>query len=250
MIIFPAIDLRRGCCVRLTQGAPEAETVYGDDPVAMAQRWQAAGAVWLHLVNLDGALNADHTAARSSDLSINLCMLRDIVASTRLLVQFGGGIRTIEDVELALRLGATRVILGTAALRQPELISQAIARFGAPCIGVGLDARDGWVATHGWQQTSVVRAGELGQAMRQRGAEWAVYTDIARDGMLSGVNAAATATLARQTGLQVIASGGVASLDDVRRVRQTGGDGVIGLIVGKALYTGAVDLAQAIALAG
>lgn len=250
MIIFPAIDLRKGKCVRLTQGRPDTETVFSDDPAVMALRWEMAGARWLHVVNLDGALAGTlHAGGDLGDLPINLQVLHDIVHTVHIPVQFGGGMRTWNDVELILDLGAARVILGTAALQRPELISETIARFGAARIGVGLDARDGKIATHGWQKTSEVGVAELGCEMRRRGVEWAVYTDISRDGMLTGVNALATAALARETGLQVIASGGVASLDDVRAVKQTEADGVVGMIIGKALYTGAVDLATAIQIA-
>lgn len=250
MIVYPAIDLRRGNCVRLRQGEPEDETVYGDDPVAIARRWAAAGDGWLHVVNLDGAFAGTlRSATTPGRLPVNMSRLRDIAAAVDVAIQFGGGIRTLEDVELALSLGAKRVVLGTIAVRHPELVSQAIERLGSERIVAGIDARDGMVTIRGWQETSSVTAVSLGREMRQRGVEWAVYTDISRDGMLSGVNVSATAVLAMQTGLRVIASGGVASLDDIRALKEVEGVGVAGVIIGKALYSGEIDLAQAVAVA-
>ena len=251
MIVFPAIDLRRGKCVRLIQGEPGAETVYDDDPLSVARQWAAAGAQWLHVVNLDGAFAGSLQSGRKQDeLPMNLCCLRDIASEVDIPIQFGGGVRTFKDVERVLSLGARRVILGTVAVRRPERVSAAIERFGPEQIVVGIDARNGMVATSGWQQMSRMTAIELGRHMQQRGVEWVVYTDINRDGMLSGVNASATATLAVQTGLQVIAAGGVASLEDIRAVKEVESSGVAGVIIGKALYTGAVDLKQAVTLAG
>jgi phosphoribosylformimino-5-aminoimidazole carboxamide ribotide isomerase len=250
VIVFPSIDLRKGRCVRLLQGEPDAETVYSADPVAVAQRWAAEGEHWLHVVNLDGAFAGSFQLRTSTtQLPVNLEMLRTIASEIGLSIQYGGGIRTLDDIELALELGAARVVLGTVAVRQPELVSSAIERFGPQCIVVGIDARDGMVSTLGWQETSSVRAIDLGREMQQRGVRWAVYTDISRDGMLSGVNVSATAILAMQTGLQVIASGGVASLDDIRALKEVEANGVAGVIIGRALYTGAVDLGQAIAIA-
>jgi phosphoribosylformimino-5-aminoimidazole carboxamide ribotide isomerase len=251
VIVFPAIDLRRGKCVRLIQGEPEAETVYGEDPLAVAHEWAASGARWLHIVNLDGAFAGSlQSGQKGGELPLNLCCLRDIASEVDIPIQFGGGVRTFRDVERILNLGVQRVILGTVAVRRPERVSAAIARFGPERIVVGIDARNGMVATSGWQEMSRVTAIELGRQMQQRGVKWVVYTDISRDGMLSGVNVSATATLAVQTGLQVIASGGVASLEDIRAVKEVESSGVAGVIVGKALYTGDVDLRRAIVVAG
>jgi phosphoribosylformimino-5-aminoimidazole carboxamide ribotide isomerase len=251
VIVFPAIDLRGGKCVRLVQGEPGAETVYGEDPVSIARKWADAGAQWLHIVNLDGAFAGSlHSGHKRDKLSLNLCCLRDIASEVTIPIQFGGGVRTFRDVERVLGLGAQRVILGTVAVRRPERVSAAIERFGPDRIVVGIDARNGMVATRGWQEMSRVTAIELGRQMQQRGVEWIVYTDISRDGMLSGVNVSATATLAMQTGLRVIAAGGVASLQDIRAIKEVESSGVAGVIVGKALYTGDVDLGQALDLAG
>lgn len=255
MILFPAIDLRRGRCVRLRQGQADQETVYGDDPAAMARRWVKEGAAWLHVVNLDGAFGEGGTlptgsrpGAETQSIGarpINLQRLAEIRAAVPgTPVQFGGGVRTLDDIQTALDLGATRVVLGTVAVRQPELVVQALRRFGAARIVVGIDARDGQVATHGWQQTSAITAQALGREMRLRGVTHVVYTDIARDGMLSGVNIDATAALAAATGLQVIASGGVASVNDITRLKAR--EGIAGVIVGQALYTGAVSLPEAL----
>jgi phosphoribosylformimino-5-aminoimidazole carboxamide ribotide isomerase len=251
MIVFPAIDLRQGRCVRLRQGRAEDETVYGDDPAAVARAWVAQGARWLHVVNLDGAFGTPATGTRRP---VNLERLVEICAAVPATpVQFGGGLRSLDDVATALELGATRVILGTVAVQDPGLVAEALQQFGPERIVVGIDARDGRVATHGWQQTTDVTAAVLGQAMRDRGVTTVVYTDIARDGMLSGVNVQATADLARTSGLRVIASGGVASLADLVHLRAAqarlahGGSAgrIEGVIVGQALYTGAVSLPDA-----
>ena len=242
MIIYPAIDLRQGRCVRLQQGLREKETVYGDDPALVARRWAAEGAAWLHVVNLDGAFGDQ---AASAGLPPNLAALRAIAQATPLPVQFGGGMRTWDAIALAFDLGASRAILGTAALQDPALLERALAAFGAERVAVGIDARDGLVVTHGWEQTSAVAAVELGRRMAALGLTRAVYTDVLRDGMLTGVNVAATAELARATGLRVIASGGVSSVDDIRRLARAEAE-IEGAIIGKALYTGAVSLREAI----
>lgn len=250
MILFPAIDLREGRCVRLRQGEAAEETVYGQDPVAVAQRWVEEGAEWLHIVNLDGAFDGLlRPEAADAPLPINLLRLRDIAARVEVPIQFGGGVRTLADIELVLNLGASRVILGTIAVEQPELVSEAIGWFGPDRVAVAIDARDGWVATHGWQQSSHVAVIELGRQMAQRGVRIVIYTDIARDGMLGGVNVSAAATLATQTGLEVIAAGGVSSVDDVRELCQVATLGITGIIIGRAIYTGDVRLADAIAVA-
>jgi phosphoribosylformimino-5-aminoimidazole carboxamide ribotide isomerase len=266
LIIFPAIDLRQGRVVRLRQGDPLAQTTYSDDPAETAANWAQQGARWLHVVNLDGALSFSLSAvtAKGADLKgagcgdklpINLRRLADIRADVDLPIQYGGGLRSLADIELALETGATRVVLGTVAVQQPALVGQAIERFGADRIVVGLDARDGKVATHGWQETTELTALAVAQRMADLGVQRAVYTDIARDGMLSGVNVSATIALARQSRLKVIASGGVGSLDDIRAlVAESGaraplGPSIEGVIVGQALYTGAFSLSAALAVA-
>jgi phosphoribosylformimino-5-aminoimidazole carboxamide ribotide isomerase len=257
MIIFPAIDLRHGRCVRLRQGDPNAETVFSDDPAAMARHWVEQGAQWLHLVNLDGAFgekakltgpNGDFSPDQLALLPTNLQRLQAIRQAVDVPIQFGGGMRSLEDVALALALGASRVVLGTVAVQEPAIVREALARFGPERIVVGIDAREGRVATHGWAQTSGLEAVQLAGAMKEAGVLRVVYTDISRDGMLSGVNVAATVDLARRSGLAVIASGGVRGLDDIRRLLDYEADGVEGVITGQAIYTGALDLGEAIRL--
>jgi len=247
MIVFPAIDLRQGKCVRLRQGRPEAETVFSDDPVAMAKHWVSQGAEWLHVVNLDGAFG---------QASSNLRVVEEIISSKfkvqssgfKLQVQFGGGLRMMADIEKALGLGVDRVILGTVAVEEPGLVAEAVMRFGGERIVVGIDARRGKAATHGWQEVSAISATELTFRVRELGVERVVYTDIARDGMLCGVNVEAVRELAQRTRLKVIASGGVSSLDDVRRLKEVEANGVEGVIIGQALYSGALELREAIEL--
>lgn len=244
MILFPAIDLRHGRCVRLRQGDPAAETVFSDDPAAMARSWARQGAEWLHVVNLDGAFG-DAASAGADDLPVNLRRLREIRAAVDLPIQFGGGIRSLEDVSLALSLGAQRVILGTIAVRNPDIVRRALVRFGPERIIVGIDARYGMVATHGWLTTSNVRADNLARAMAAVGVQRVIYTDISRDGMLSGVNVAASVALARASGLRVIASGGVGKLDDILALAHHEPDGIEGVVIGQALYTGQFTLEEA-----
>lgn len=242
MIIYPAIDLRGGRCVRLQQGDFARETVYADDPVEAAGRWAAEGAAWLHVVNLDGALGRSGEA--------NLAALARIRRAVDLPIQFGGGLRSLEDVDRVLGLGVARVILGTVAIREPEVVREALARYGAERIAVGIDARDGRVAVAGWTDVSEVGAVDLGRRMAALGVQRVVYTDVARDGMLTGPNVPATAALARETGLRVIASGGVSSLDDLEQLAAHAADGIDGVIVGMALYEGRLTLPEALALLG
>lgn len=237
MIVYPAIDIRKGRVVRLLYGDPKRETVYGDDPVAMAQRWQSAGAEWLHVVNLDGTLG---------DAEFALDTLRGL-SGVGLPIQFGGGLRTLDDAQQALDAGATRVILGTMVVKEPELAGAAVERFGAAAVVVALDAKGDQVATHGWQEVSTWTPTDLGKKFAEMGVVHALYTDISRDGDLSGVNVEATAQLARDTGLSVIASGGVATLEDIQRLRET--SEIAGVITGKALYSGAFTLEAALRVA-
>ena len=239
MIIYPAIDIRGGRCVRLTEGRFDAETVFADDPAEMALKWAGLGAEFLHLVDLDGALAGEGK---------NVPVIERILKSVNIPVQLGGGIRNLETIEKLLELGVTRLILGSAAVKNPELVAEACKKYPGH-IAVGIDAKNGEVAIEGWGQGSGVAATELAKKMASFGVETIIYTDISRDGMLSGVNVEATAALARACGVPIIASGGVASLDDIRRVKAVEGDGVQGCIIGKAIYTGAVDLKEALALA-
>ncbi|MDY2636977.1 MAG: 1-(5-phosphoribosyl)-5-[(5-phosphoribosylamino)methylideneamino]imidazole-4-carboxamide isomerase [Phascolarctobacterium sp.] len=239
MIIYPAIDIRGGRCVRLTEGRFDAETVFADDPAQMALKWAGLGAEFLHLVDLDGALAGEGR---------NLPVIQRILKSVSIPVQLGGGIRNLETIEKLLDLGVTRLILGSAAVKNPELVQEACKKYPGH-IAVGIDAKNGEVAIEGWGQGSGVAATELAKKMASFGVETIIYTDISRDGMLSGVNVEATAALARACGVPIIASGGVASLDDIRRVKAVESDGVQGCIIGKAIYTGAVDLKEALALA-
>ncbi|HOG45141.1 MAG TPA: 1-(5-phosphoribosyl)-5-[(5-phosphoribosylamino)methylideneamino]imidazole-4-carboxamide isomerase [Anaerolineae bacterium] len=242
MIVIPAIDLRGGRCVRLRQGDPQAETTFSDDPAAIARRWAGCGATWLHVVNLDGALEDERASA------VDLQALQAILRAVTIPVQFGGGLRTLDDVARVLDLGVRRAILGTAAVRDHGLVAQALARFGRARILAAIDARDGRVAIRGWQEATPLQATALGRELKDLGIERAVYTDIARDGMLGGPNLEATRALAAETGLHVIASGGIAHVRDLQALAALGG-GVEGAIVGRALYTGAIDLRTALHVA-
>lgn len=238
--VYPAIDLRHGRVVRLQEGDPARQTVFDDDAVAVARRWAEAGARWVHVVNLDGAFG--ETAVGFDVLLRKLCAVGP-------RVQFGGGIRSPMAIETALAAGAARVVLGTVAVEQPQLVRDAVLRFGAQAIAVGLDTRQGRVRTRGWQTGGGLTAIELGQQMKDAGVELLIHTGIERDGLLTGVDAQGCAELAQACNLSVIASGGVASLDDVRRAKAMESHGVVGVIVGRALYQGTVDLGQALATA-
>lgn len=237
MLIFPAIDLKNGRCVRLLRGAAASEKIYSDEPKAIAQAFAAAGAPWLHVVDLDAAFSGSGGNRR---------MIRKIIAAVDIPVQTGGGMRSLQDIAAMLDSGARRVVIGTAAVTNPELVEQALARFGAEAIAIGIDARDGRVATQGWTATSEIEAIPFAQRMHGLGVRWTIYTDIARDGALLGPNLTATAELARRSKLNVIASGGVARLDDLAALRDLEDDGVIGVIIGKALYEGKFTLAEAL----
>jgi phosphoribosylformimino-5-aminoimidazole carboxamide ribotide isomerase len=233
MIILPAIDIKDGRCVRLYQGDYTQVTTYDSDPVQVAMRWQAAGAHWLHVVDLDGA-------AQGFPVSVDL--IKRICAETTLHVEVGGGMRSLAHIEHILALGVERVILGTVAITDRTLLQEALARWGERIV-VGLDARDGWVAISGWRETSRVKAVTLATDLSEIGVQRFVYTDIARDGALTGPNFAALLEMQQATSSALIASGGVSTLADLQALKQTG---VEGAIVGKAIYTSAVDLATAL----
>ncbi len=236
MIIFPAIDLRGGKCVRLIQGDFDKETVYSDDPAATALKWQAMGAKFLHVVDLDGA------RAGSPQ---NLDAIKSILDAVNIPIEVGGGIRTLDDVEKLLTLGVRRVILGSVAVENISLVAAAVKRFGDRIV-VGIDARGGFVAVHGWEKSSNVTVDKLAREIVAAGVQTIIYTDISKDGMLSGVNASTFAKLQKSSGASVVASGGVRSLEDIQALKAAG---VAGVIVGKAIYTGSLDLAAAIAIA-
>jgi phosphoribosylformimino-5-aminoimidazole carboxamide ribotide isomerase len=232
--IYPAIDVRQGQVVRLQEGDPLRQTVFDADPMSVADRWAAQGARWLHVVNLDGAFGGSNVM---QELLPALCRIGPHI-------QLGGGIRSLADVEAALNVGAARVILGTVAVERPELVREAVARFGAQAIAVGIDVRGGRVRTRGWQADGGLNAIDLGRQVKAMGVEIVIHTDIAQDGLLSGVNAQASAELAQATGLWVIASGGVAGLGDIQRVRRAS---LAGVIIGRALYEGRISLKEALA---
>ena len=236
MILYPAIDLKDGRCVRLLRGSMESATVFGEDPAAQARAFVAAGCRWLHLVDLDGAF-----AGRP----MNAAAVEAILAAVAVPVQLGGGIRDRATLEAWLENGVTRVILGTAALRDPVLVREA-ARAHPGRVAVGIDARGGQVAVEGWAETSDVAAVDLARRFEDAGVAAVVYTDIERDGAMAGPNVAATAALARAVSVPVIASGGVSSMADLRALKESGAP-LDGAISGRALYEGRLDLAEAVA---
>ncbi|MFP4476738.1 MAG: 1-(5-phosphoribosyl)-5-[(5-phosphoribosylamino)methylideneamino]imidazole-4-carboxamide isomerase [Desulfatibacillaceae bacterium] len=240
MIVIPAVDIRQGRCVRLLQGREDAETVYSDDPAAMALRWQEEGAGRLHVVDLDGAFKAGPQ---------NAAAIAAIVSKAKIPIQVGGGIRDMNTLERLLDMGVDRVIIGTEAFRNPEWVRRACQKHPDRII-LGIDAKNGMVAVEGWTETTRVPAAELA-AMYQHVPVAAInFTDIARDGMQTGVNIEATRELAESTDIPVVASGGVSTLDDIRALLPLSEAGVIGVITGKAIYQGTLDLAEAIRLAG
>jgi len=236
--IYPAIDLRHGQVVRLKQGDPNRATTYDSDPLNAAQRWKEAGARWIHVVNLDGALDETGQA--------NQRVLERIV-TVGIPIQFGGGIRDLNALETALDLGVKRVVIGTAAVENPAIVTEGLAQFGPDRIAVGIDARDGRVRTHGWAADTSLTAVEFAQRWAEQGLRWTIFTDVARDGMGSGLNIESTAYLAQVSGLNVIASGGVDSLGDVEAAYRAG---LSGCIIGRALYEGRIKLEEALKVEG
>ena len=234
MIIYPAIDLRGGKVVRLKEGDPARMTAYSDDPAETARKWLGMGATWLHVVNLDGAFGESDDANRSA---------LEAVLKLGAQVQFGGGMRSLDAIEDAIALGVSRVVLGTIAIEQPKVVIAALKKFGPEKIAVGIDARDGLVAVRGWKSDSGILAKDLALQMRTVGLRTVIFTDIRRDGLGSGLNIPSTRELADVSGLDVIASGGVHTLDDVIAVREAK---LSGVIIGRALYDGTVDLEKAL----
>lgn len=233
MIIYPAVDVREGKCVRLTQGEFDKQTVYSDNPVEMALRWEKMGAQYLHVVDLDGARTGK---------AQNIAVISEMAVKMGIPVQVGGGIRTIEMIETVLCKGIERVILGTSAVKDPELVKRAVKTFENNVV-IGIDAKDGMVAIEGWEKTSEFKAVDFAKKMEELGAKTIIYTDISRDGMLIGPNLKAMEDMVKAVNIGVIASGGVGKLEDIKNLKETG---VSGVIVGRALYTGDVDLKQAI----
>ncbi|MEA4901941.1 1-(5-phosphoribosyl)-5-[(5-phosphoribosylamino)methylideneamino]imidazole-4-carboxamide isomerase [Desulfitobacterium sp.] len=242
MIVFPAIDLKEGKAVRLLQGRMEDSTVYAENPLEVAQRFRAEGAEYLHMVDLNGAF---------AGKPVNDGVIREVVDKVDLKVQVGGGIRTLERIKELLDLGVARVILGTVAVRNPQLVAEAVKRYGEKII-VGIDAKNGQVAVQGWAETTEMKAIDLALKMKEAGVRRIIFTDIARDGMLQGPNIDSTVQLARVSRLQIIASGGVSCLEDLQKLQAQAANGVSieGAIVGKALYAGAFTLPEALKILG
>lgn len=236
--IFPAIDLRQGRVVRLMEGDPTRQTNYSSSPADAARRWLDAGAAWLHVINLDGAFGED---TRLNEAALDAIL--QAAAPYQARIQLGGGLRDLVSFENALDRGATRAILGTLAVQEPQAIEEAIRRWGTDRVAASLDARGAEIQVHGWQEGSGQDLYETGEQLAGLGLRWLVYTDIGRDGMQTGFNRQTTVTLARRSGLQVIASGGVRSEQDIAAARQ---DGLAGIILGRALYEGKIHLDQAI----
>jgi phosphoribosylformimino-5-aminoimidazole carboxamide ribotide isomerase len=238
MILFPAIDLKDGACVRLKLGQMEQATVFNSNPANQARAFEAAGAEWIHVVDLNGAF---------AGKPVNAAAVEAILEAVSVPVQLGGGIRDMATIEAWLERGVRRVILGTVALKNPALVKQACKRF-PDRVAVGIDAKGGRVAVEGWAETSNLSVLDLALKFEKTGVAAIIYTDIDRDGVLSGPNVEATAALARAIKTPVIASGGVASLDDLRRLKEVASTGIAGVISGRAIYDGRIDLATALAL--
>ncbi len=238
MLIIPAIDLQNGKCVRLSQGRKDAAMVYDDDPVKVAKSFAREGARMLHVVDLDAAF---------SDRSLlNRVVLRQIIAAIAIPVQFGGGLRGSDHVREVLDMGVARAVIGTLAVESPETLKGLVQAFGSDQLAVGIDAKDGDVMVRGWEQKGKIRAVELAHAVAQAGVSRIIYTDVARDGMLTGVNVEQTLLVARESGLKITAAGGVSSLEEIKRLNQLGEFGIDSVIIGKALYERRFTLEEAL----
>nr|WP_307989895.1 1-(5-phosphoribosyl)-5-[(5-phosphoribosylamino)methylideneamino]imidazole-4-carboxamide isomerase [uncultured Niameybacter sp.] len=234
MQLYPAIDLKDGKCVRLVQGDYDAVTVFSEEPAQIAYRWEGEGGTYLHLVDLDGA---------KEGRSINEAAIKSIVEAVNIPIQLGGGIRTLEQIEEKLNLGVSRVILGSAAVKNKDLVKEAINRFGSQRIVVGVDAKGGQVAIEGWLEITTLSAIDFCMELKELGVTTIIYTDIAKDGMMEGPNVEETKALVEATDMKIIASGGIAKLEDLSAVEAVG---VEGAIIGKALYVGAIKLEEAV----
>jgi len=239
--VYPAIDLKQGRCVRLRQGRMDDATIYAEDPSGVAERFAKAGARWLHLVDLDGAVQGRPQNQEA--------IRRILEAAPSLQVQLGGGLRSMQAIEEALAMGIARVILGSIAAKDPAFVREACRAFPGK-IAVGIDAKDGQVAVQGWTQAMHLAAEELAMRLADAGVAVLIHTDIARDGMLTGPNLKAAVAVAKASGLGVIVSGGVASIDDVRAAAALQSEGIVGVVIGKALYEGRIALAEALQLEG
>ena len=236
MLILPAIDLRGGNCVRLIKGDFKQETIYSEHPEEIALRWEGEDAEFLHVVDLDGALAGEPQ---------NMDAIKRILQAVIIPVEVGGGIRSMESIDRLLSIGVSRVILGSVAVHKEELVQEACSSYGNRIV-VGIDAKKGIVATDGWEKSGGISAVELAKKLGVFGLETIIYTDISRDGTLSGVNVTETAHLARASGIKVIASGGVKSISDIEELKKRECDGIIGVIVGKSIYEGTLSLIEAI----
>jgi phosphoribosylformimino-5-aminoimidazole carboxamide ribotide isomerase len=234
--IIPAVDLKNGKCVRLTQGKQEEETIFSEEPVSVALKWQEKGAKILHIVDLDGAFKGTPQ---------NLKIVEEMLKVLEIPLQLGGGIRDFPTIEKVLSLGVERVILGTSAVNSEDLVKEACLKFGER-IAVGIDAYEGKVSIKGWQEDTAKEVTLLAEEMERLGVRWLIYTDIKRDGMLKGPDIEGIKKIARRIDISLIASGGISSLEDIKKIKDLESYGVYGAIIGKALYTGAIDLEEAI----
>ncbi len=237
MIIYPAIDLKDGQCVRLVQGRADAKTVYSNTPAQVAASFEKLGAGYLHVVDLDGAFTGSPQ---------NAAAIEAIAAGINIPFQVGGGLRSIDDVQRVLKLGAARAIVGTRAVKSSAFVKELLDRFGPDKIVLGIDAREGMVAVEGWVETSALSALEFGYSMKSMGVITCVFTDISRDGLMTGPNLESTRQMAEKTGLEIIASGGVSSPQNIRDLKAIEPFGVVGAIIGKALYDGKINLPEAL----
>lgn len=237
--IFPAIDLRHGHVVRLKHGDPDQVTSYHDDPGTVAKQWIGQGANWLHVINLDGAFGE---SGKDNRMSLSEITKLDVS------VQFGGGLRSAADIDRAFDLGADRIVLGTIAIRNPTLVEKTINQYGSGKVAVAIDALSGRVKISGWQSDSRLTVFELASQLAESGLRTVIYTDIGRDGILTGLNLSASIELAKRSGLEVIASGGVADLEDVRQAKNSFNQGISGVVIGRALYENRFDLSEALAI--
>jgi phosphoribosylformimino-5-aminoimidazole carboxamide ribotide isomerase len=239
MLVIPAVDIKGGRCVRLLQGRKDSETIFSDDPSAMAAKWEAQGAKLLHVVDLDGAFAGEPK---------NIEAVRGIVDRVRMPIQLGGGIRTMETIAMYLDLGVSRIILGTEAIHNPGLVHEACRTFPGSIL-VGIDARDGMVAVHGWTETTEREAIEVARGFEGGGLSAIVFTDIYKDGMQTGPNIIQTGRLAKSVSIEIIASGGVSTIEDIKALLPLEEVGVCGVITGRALYSGSLDLREALDVA-